>query len=434
MYTRVFSGLAGPVTLFFIATYLSPAEQGYYYTFFSLAALQLFAELGLGIVLIQFFAHEWAWLKTDDEHVIQGPEKNVSRLSELLRFSVKWYVVAAGVLFCLLTFGGVAFLTTDDAVLPTQKWLHPWSLFCFTTSLHLILLPLLSCLEGCGKVLLVLKFRFHQVVVGTIVGWFAIVCGLGLYAPAMSSLATLLLAGLTFVRKEWSFLRQIWEWPSQSGSVNWWLEIMPVQWRIAVSVVSGFFVFSLVVPISFKFFGPEVAGKLGMSFAIITMIGNLSFAWLTPKAQKFGILVSQGAYRELDMLFFRLLGITFGVMVSLAIGFIVFLYVLEMIAPDLAGRVLSIELVSIFLCSYVVGYASVPFNQYMRAHKQEPAFLAIAICSVLIAVSVIVTARLNDMWLMAWLYLLSNLLLSGAVISIWRVKRTSWQTLRTNVD
>ena len=60
--TKIWAVGAGLVTAFLIVKHFSPAVQGYYYTFASLLALQVFVELGLGTVLVQFAAHEWSRL------------------------------------------------------------------------------------------------------------------------------------------------------------------------------------------------------------------------------------------------------------------------------------------------------------------------------------------------------------------------------------
>jgi len=45
-----------------IARFLTPSEQGYYYTFNSLVALQIVFELGFSFVILQLAAHERAQL------------------------------------------------------------------------------------------------------------------------------------------------------------------------------------------------------------------------------------------------------------------------------------------------------------------------------------------------------------------------------------
>jgi hypothetical protein len=57
---RGWGSLAGLITVALIARFLSPAEQGYYYTFGSLLALQIVFELGFSFVILQMASHERA--------------------------------------------------------------------------------------------------------------------------------------------------------------------------------------------------------------------------------------------------------------------------------------------------------------------------------------------------------------------------------------
>ena len=49
---RVVQGVTGVVTVLMIAGFLSKVDQGYYYTFGSILAIQIFFELGLTNILI----------------------------------------------------------------------------------------------------------------------------------------------------------------------------------------------------------------------------------------------------------------------------------------------------------------------------------------------------------------------------------------------
>ena len=53
--SRAFSYLSYPITLTMIIKFLSPEQQGYYYTFLTLLGLSMFLELGLGIILTRIF-------------------------------------------------------------------------------------------------------------------------------------------------------------------------------------------------------------------------------------------------------------------------------------------------------------------------------------------------------------------------------------------
>src|ERR1700757_835113 len=69
---RGWASLAGIVTVTLIARFLSPAEQGYYYTFGSVIALQIVFELGFSFVILQMASHERAHLVISPADVISG--------------------------------------------------------------------------------------------------------------------------------------------------------------------------------------------------------------------------------------------------------------------------------------------------------------------------------------------------------------------------
>ena len=81
--------------MFFIALSLSSTEQGYYYTFSSLLAVQIFFDLGVNFTISQYVAHEFAFLQEDIDGLLIGDKRYLSRLSSLLRLFSKWYLVAS---------------------------------------------------------------------------------------------------------------------------------------------------------------------------------------------------------------------------------------------------------------------------------------------------------------------------------------------------
>ena len=88
---RVWSLIAGPISLVLIGFYFSPQLQGYYYAFASLLALQVFVELGIGTVIQQFASHEWAKLKRSDTGQVVGCAVALDRLSSINFVGIKWF-------------------------------------------------------------------------------------------------------------------------------------------------------------------------------------------------------------------------------------------------------------------------------------------------------------------------------------------------------
>ena len=59
---RSWQAVAGVITLAFVAHFLTPVEQGYFYTLASIAALPMARDMGLSTVLVQFAAREFIGL------------------------------------------------------------------------------------------------------------------------------------------------------------------------------------------------------------------------------------------------------------------------------------------------------------------------------------------------------------------------------------
>ena len=106
---RSWSILSGAVTILLIARFLTSAEQGYYYTFYSLVSIQLVFELGFSFVVLQLGAHESAQLKIGPRGEISGNEVAHSRLASILQKSVLWYSVAALLMAVGLVIAGFHF-------------------------------------------------------------------------------------------------------------------------------------------------------------------------------------------------------------------------------------------------------------------------------------------------------------------------------------
>jgi len=83
------------VTVLLIVRFLSPIEQGYYYTLLSLVALQMVFELGFSFVVQQLAAHECIHLELHGDGSVSGDRVAHARLASTLQLSVRWYTVAA---------------------------------------------------------------------------------------------------------------------------------------------------------------------------------------------------------------------------------------------------------------------------------------------------------------------------------------------------
>lgn len=64
-----------------------------------------------------------------------------------------------------------------------------------------------------------------------------------------------------------------------SEKVNYFNEIFPYQWRIALSWISGYFIFQLFNPVLFATEGAIVAGQMGMILHALIQYNLISLSW-----------------------------------------------------------------------------------------------------------------------------------------------------------
>ena len=280
-YTLLSRGLQlilAPVSLLLVARFLSPVQQGFYYTFASLLALQIFFELGLSYVVLQFASHEKARLTWTERGTLEGDAAAKLRLGSLLRLALTWYGVAACLMVALILPIGLVFFGRNSSAASGGGWQLPWIWLTLTTAGTMLVSPVFAVLEGCGLVAEVARFRTVQVGAAYGAAWLALFLGAGLLASPIMATVGLVVACVWLVVAKRPFLADMAAFPARASALNWWNEIWPMQWRIALSWVSGYFIFQLFTPVLFAYQGAVVAGQMGMSLSIATALNTL--AWL----------------------------------------------------------------------------------------------------------------------------------------------------------
>jgi hypothetical protein len=391
---RGWSALAGVVTVLLIAHFLTPSEQGYYYTFFSLVALQVVFELGFTFVIIQMAAHERAPLELTPEGSVRGDDKAHSRLASVLQTSVRWYTVVAILMLATVLPAGLYFFGTHVQHGMAEGWRAPWILLVVVSAFTFQLDPVCAFFEGCGFVSNIAHMRFLQAMLGSVLAWSAMLTHHGLFSPAMLILGNALvqvgcLSQRTFRRLLVGLLRR----DAAENFVSWRHEIWPFQWRIAVTWLSSYFTVQLVNPILFLFRGPVAAGRMGMSLSIANSIGTVGLAWMSTKAAPFGNLIARGETSALDSLFSRTLRQSIVLLSTACAGFFVCLLIGGQFFPHLAARVLPSWAFALLLVTTLLNHVFFSEALYLRAHKREPLLVQAVVIAVLMAISTYMSAR-----------------------------------------
>lgn len=407
---------AGLVTALLIAWHFTPEIQGYYYTFGNILALQVFVELGLGIVLVQFTSHEWSRLGFDSAGRIVGDEEALSRLISIARVSSKWYQ-AGGILVAFgLSLGGYLFFSSSPG--QNVSWFWAWLCLCGLAGINICLVPVWSLLEGCNQVSQLFGFRFVQSLCYTLSIWMAIHSGAGLWTAPVALVVSLTCAAIFLWTRYRPFLTTLLLSHPSGPRVSWSQDMLPMQWRIALSWASGYFVFSIFTPVLFWYHGPVVAGQMGMTWSLVNAM-QIGVSWLAPRVPQFGILVAQRKYEELDHLLWRLTYIIVTISVAAAVCIWLFVYVLYEYGFHLATRLLPPLPTALFLLAQILVIFSSPFAVYMRAHKTEPIVHLSVLAAVLNGISAFTLGKYYAANGMALGYLVSTIVLIPLVILIW---------------
>jgi hypothetical protein len=383
---RTWASLAGIGTLALIARFLSPAEQGYYYTFYSLVALQVVFELGFSVVILQTASHEAAHLEIAHDGSIRGSESAHGRLASVLQKTVRWYTAAGLLMGAVLLPAGIHFFRANapHAAAQPVHWMLPWCLVVLASCCTFQIDPIFSFMEGCGYVPQVARTRLAQAITGTAFGWCALLFHHGLLAPGLM-ISGQALAGSWFVWSRRSLLLPLLRHRAQKFSIHWGTEVWPFQWRIAVSWMCGYFVFQVFTPILFKCGGPQgaiQAGQMGMTMSVCGTLSSICIAWMNTKAGPFGRMIALREFAALDRMFFRTLLQSAGMAALACTGAWFTVYFLGRHGVTFAHRLLPPVPLAMMFVGTVASVIVFAEAQYVRAHKQEK-FMSISIIGAL---------------------------------------------------
>jgi O-antigen/teichoic acid export membrane protein len=384
---RCWTAAGGVITVLLIAHFLTPQEQGYYYTFSSLVALQLIFELGFSFVILQIAAHERAHLVIYADGRIEGDRIAHARLASILQQAVRWYSVAAILMAAVLVAAGWHFFSTHKQT-GAILWHAPWILIVIASSLTFQMDPVFSFLEGCGKISEVAHMRFTQAFLGSLLGWLALATHHGLFSPALVIFGQAI-AGFRFLVRYRRLLRPLLRYRIGPHGISWSQEVWPFQWRIAATWASAYLIMQLFNPVLFAYRGSVEAGRMGMSMNIANAVGAIALSWMTTKAAPFGMLVAKRQFRELDRLFARTLKQSTAILVATIVAVLVGLSFIGAILRGFPARILSLPLVAVLLLTILCSHIIVGEAYYLRAHKREPLvyfWIVIAVISVVITI------------------------------------------------
>jgi hypothetical protein len=283
--------------------------------------------------------------------------------------------------------------------IPTSNWLPVWCFVVAFTAVNLFLSPQLAIVEATGHIGQVARLRLIQSILGYGIFWILLLSGAGLWVvavvPGVSALST------------WGWLNlrgdNLWHKTALTPLIpfSWRKDVFPLQWRLAVSWISGYFIFNLFTPIIFFYHGSKEAGRFGMSMAIFNAVTTLGISWITAKAPLFAMHISRNEFTELNRTFRGVLvrSISFTILLSAVI------LVMVAVATDLewpiAKRITEFYTLVAIAVSAILNVIVFAYASYMRAHLEEPMAPLSVVAALLTIAVVFLTAKSSLVLMMA---------------------------------
>ncbi len=361
---------SGVLLLGLVTWRLSPAEQGYYFTFSTLLLLQQLLEMGFGVVLMQFASHEWASLTVDSRGQASGPPRSLSRLRSLVRLGLFWYAGVAALYLVLVGSAGTVFfsLSSDGGV----RWFAPWALLCSVGAVGVMTVPLSSLVEGSGRVDRNQRALLASGLIATTVASASLLLGAGLYALGVLLGVRAALALPQLAHAAMPSLRLLRDHPQGEGGVDWRAEFWPQQWRILVSWSAGFVMFQSFTPTTFQLQGPVVAGQVGATLQLFHAANRVSSAWLVAVQPGFGRLGANGLFGELERLVETTVQRSSATAAIAGAGALGALAAAPVVSPALAGRFAGLLPTLLIMLALVAMQMSNVQTAAIRFQKREP--------------------------------------------------------------
>ena len=396
--------LTGLVTAWLVTVYLTPDEQGYYFTMGSIFSSYILLDLGLSSLLVQFSARSFTGLSWYKQEIIDlGDGQKRSSFLGLVSWTLRWYSFTGLAAFLLIPIGYVYFYFAKSGA--DVAWQLPWIAVVSSVALSMPTIGILSILEGAEKIRVTYVLRIAHYLLGAFLAWVLLIQGHGLFAQSMAPLAMAVVV-IYWLRKHYSVL--IKSPPSRASNFKWRLDVWSEQKLVTVGWFSNYLFLHVPVPVVFYFSGAKVAGQMGLAMVVANVTGAIAMSWVTAATPRITSLITRGDVADGRAVFERSLAIA--VLLLLLGGTSVTGLVIFVQGYSWSERILGpgqlILIFFVFSLFHVVNSLVI----YFRAFKIEPvAFPSLFATSVIVIVGCVVVPLLGVngvIGLMAIVYIL----------------------------
>lgn len=375
VFQRGWMTLSGAATILIVPQTLTQSEQGLFFTFLSLAAIQSIFEAGITTVFFNYAAHERAQLTSIPPVSEPVRIRAEERLLDLVRMARRWFLGLAS-LFCLIV-GTFGYYFVETAVLSeglTLQWKIPFVVLIGAISLSLYNLSRIPILEGHGLIADVANFRLRASVLSMAVLWAGMLAGWGLWALAVSYLiqSITMTAQISSTYRKLRLYRTAAQRSASTNTIDWRTEILPLQFRLAGSYFCGYFIAQAVVPYTLHVHGSATAGQVGLMLSVFNALATIVASYIYATGPQYATFIALHNFEPLARTFYKVTVVTVGAAFCVYTMVLLGMYILQLYDLEMGSRIVSLEvalwMVIIGLINAYIGSAAT----LLRAQKKEP--------------------------------------------------------------
>jgi hypothetical protein len=363
--SQILRFITGPITAFLLIKYLSPVNQGIYYTIASISALQIIFESGMGQCILK---------ATSSRFTGNGAELSQTRILHIADqrsvgpvfcFAVKFFTVMA-LLFIIVT-GISSYVFFQNTILADYAVCAASFLSIFGTAMSMLFISISGILEGLQQIETVFKARL----VCAVSQFFTIVASLVLGLDILTIGIVSIVAPITFIVviiKYWpKIFQELWK-SGKNERLQWKVEVWPFQKKMIINSLCAYAAWSFATPLVFKMVSPVAAGQYALNWGILRSISGFAGTWTYTKLGLLGQLIQQGNHDEVSLQIKKLTFQGMAVFIAGSLTYVMAILLLGIIMPDYAIRFGPISLVTILVITNLLQLYLLMRSHYMHAY------------------------------------------------------------------
>lgn len=297
---KLVQALSGLGTALMVTHFLSPVEQGYYYTFGSLLSSYIIFDLGLSSYILQKSAQLSSTITIDANGKIHPQGENRNHFIAFVKWSILWYRNAGVATLFILAPVGLLILENNNSQLNFNQSIA-WFLVITAISISMPTIGFFAILEGTGKITETYTLRICHYCVGTSLAWLLIATGNSLFALAMPFIATILISYIYFNHK---FKNSISTGTTTSDYLYTSNALQNIKYSASISL-SNYIFLNAPVLIAYTFGNIEIAGQLGLAIIIANVGGAMAMSSTTSLLPQIIKLVTKNYRRDAYLVFIK---------------------------------------------------------------------------------------------------------------------------------